>query len=92
MLVFTNLSLIEFQVRYLFGLISSFVSKRWLQVVLDGIFPQEYPVNSGVTQGSILGPTIFVLYINDLPEVVICDIAICADHTVTHRHLTCGNN
>ena len=37
-----------------FGLISSFLSNRWLRVVLDGMCSQEYPVNSGVPQGSIL--------------------------------------
>ena len=60
----------------IFGLISSFLSNRRLQVVLDG---KSYPVNARVPQGSILGPTLFLLYINDLPDDVICDIAIYAD-------------
>ena len=58
------------------GLISSFLSNRWLGVVLDGTSSQEYPVNVGAPQGSILGPTLFLLCINDLPDDVICDIAV----------------
>ena len=65
----------------IFGLISSFLSNRRLRVVLNGKSSQEYPVNAGAPQGSILGPTIFLLYINDLPDDVICDIAIYADDT-----------
>ena len=65
----------------IFGLISSFLSNRQLRVVLDGKSSQEYPVNAGVPQGSIVGPTLFLLYINDLPDDVICDIAIYADDT-----------
>ena len=53
-------------------------------MVLDGKFSQEYPVNAEVPQGSILGHTLFLLYINDLPDDVICDIAIYADHTTLY--------
>ena len=80
---FTNVSLngISGQI---FDLISSFLNNRWLQVVLNGKSSQEHPVNTGVPQGSILGPTLFLLYINDLPDDVICNIAIYADDTTLY--------
>ena len=53
----------------IFDLISSFLSNRQLHMVLDGKSSQEYSVNAGVPEG----------FINDLPDDVICDIAIYAD-------------
>ena len=45
----------------IFGLISSFLSNTRLRVVLDGKSSQECPVNAGVPQGFILGPSLFLL-------------------------------
>ena len=53
-------------------------------MVLDGKSTQEYPVNAGVPPGVILGPTLFPLYINVLPDDVICNIAIYADDTTLY--------
>ena len=53
-------------------------------MVLGGKSSQEYPVNAGIPQGSILCPTLFLLYINDLPDDVISDIAIYADDTTLY--------
>ena len=64
---------------HMFRLISSFLSHRQHRVVLGGKSSQEYPVNAGVLQVSILRSTLFLLYINDLPDNVICNIAIYAD-------------
>ena len=68
----------------IFDLIFSFLSNSWLLVVLDGKSLQEYSVNAGVCQGSILVPTFFLLYINDLPDDVMCNIAIYADNTTLY--------
>ena len=59
----------------MFGVISSFCGNRRFQVVLNG----KSPVNVGAAQGSIVGPTHFLLYLNDLPDDVICNIAIYTD-------------
>ena len=53
-------------------------------MVLNRKSSQEYPVKAGVPQGSICGPTPFLLYINDLLDDVICDIAIYADDTTLY--------
>ena len=68
----------------IFGLISSFLTNRQPQVVLDGKSSQDYPVNDVVPKGSILGLTLFLPYINDLPDDVTCNIAIYADDTTLY--------
>ena len=68
----------------IFDLISSFLSNKQLWVVLDGKFSQEYPINAGVPQGSIIGPAPFLLYIDDLPDDAICNNAICVDGTTLY--------
>ena len=57
------------------------LNNRRLQVVHYGKSSQEYPVNAGVPQGTIIGPKLSLLYINNLPDYVICNIGIYADGT-----------
>ena len=61
-------------------------------MVLDGKSSHEYPVNAGIPQGSILHATLFLLYINDLPDDVICDIANYADDTTLYSKCDHASN
>ena len=63
----------------MFSFILSSLSNRLLCMVHFEKSSLDYLVNAGVSQSSILDPTPFLLYINDLPDDVICNIAIYVD-------------
>ena len=64
--------------------ISSFLGGRTQAVVLEGECSPEVSVTSGVPQGSVLGPLLVLLYINDLPENIQSQVRLFADDTAVY--------
>ena len=71
--------------------IIDFLDERTQFVTVGGYSSAEAPVTSGVPQGSVLGPTLFVYYINDMPDVVDCLIKIFADDTKLYSEVSNSN-
>ena len=66
--------------------ILNFLSGRSQRVVLEGASSDSEPVVSGVPQGTVLGPVLFLLYINDLPDVAVHSTArLFADDCIVYR-------
>ncbi len=60
----------------------SYLTDRTQSVSVDGQLSDSLPVTIGVPQGSILGPLLFLLYLNDLPSVTeSCSVSLFADDT-----------
>jgi len=49
--------------------VTDFLDKRQFRVTVNGKFSSWHDVLSGIPQGSILGPLLFIIYVNDLPDV-----------------------
>ena len=69
--------------------ISSFLHGRKQCVLLDGVCSSEVPVLSGVPQGSVLGPVLFLAYINDLADDISSKVRLFADDTIISREIRC---
>ena len=67
--------------------IASWLSGRTQQVVLDGQASDPIPVLSGVPQGSVLGPVLFLVFINDLPDNIRSSVRLFADDCVLYRNI-----
>ena len=68
--------------------IQAFLTGRQQRVVLEGVRSEWMTVTSGVPQGSVLGPLLFLVYVNDLPEVVQCGVKMFADDTKLYSRIT----
>ena len=79
----------------LLKIVENFLSNRYQRVVLNGLISGRAAVNAGVLQGSILGPLLFLVYINDLSTGLLSNPRLFADDTslfsVVHDRNTSEN-
>ena len=61
--------------------ITDFLTDRKHQVCINGTLSEPAEVTSGIPQGSVLGPVLFVIFINDLPDTVNSNVLLFADDT-----------
>lgn len=71
---------------HLTRLIYSYLTERTIQVKIKNDISEKQPTKAGVPQGSILGPTLFNYFINDIPTFERTKIAMYADDTATYAH------
>jgi hypothetical protein len=67
--------------------IQSFLINRTMKVVLEGESSDEAAVESGVPQGTVLGPLLFLCHINDLPTSVKSTVRLFADDCLLYRQI-----
>ena len=67
--------------------VHDFLSNRTQHVKINNSSSDSVPVTSGVPQGSVLGPILFIYYINDMPDLVNCSMKIFADDTKVYSQV-----
>ena len=67
--------------------LSPFLTKREQRFIVEGEFSSSVTVDSEVPQGTVLGPLLFVIHINDLPEVVSSQVRLFADDCLLYRKI-----
>ena len=68
--------------------ISSFLNSRTQQVLVEGQSSEKVPIVSGVPQGSVLGPVLFLIFIDDLPDNINSRTRLFADDCILYRQIT----
>ena len=72
--------------------ITSFLHNRSQQVVIEGTYSSPCKVTSGVLQGTVLGPTLFLLYINDLKSNIQSTVHLFANDCLIYRPINSPND
>jgi hypothetical protein len=67
--------------------IRNFLVGREMRVIVNGQYTEWNKVRSGVPQGSVLGPLLFLLYVNDLPDTISSSVKLFADDTKLWREI-----
>ena len=79
-ILFKKLSIIGFS-NHTVKWFQSYLSNRKFTINLKNSFSEVSSISCGVPQGSILGPLLFLIYVNDMPMAVKCDLFLYADDT-----------
>lgn len=77
---------------YLFGWINDYLLNRKQCVVVGGQNSPYADVTSGVPQGSVLGPLLFLIYVNDIAQNLTCSVRLYADDCVIYREVKCEDD
>ena len=72
--------------------IQGFLSDRVQQVNVNGTNSEWANITSGIPQGSVLGPVLFILYRNDLPKNIVLNVYMFADDTKVFKTITSPND
>ena len=67
--------------------LSAFLMERSQRVIVEGEASSSIKVDSGVPQGTVLGPLLFLIHINDLPNAVQSQVRLFADDCLLYRQI-----
>ena len=68
--------------------IKSWVTSRSQSVIIDGMCLKSVDVTSGVPQGTVLGPLMFLLFINDMQDDLVCTLRLFADDALLYHKIS----
>ena len=72
--------------------LTTFLTQRQMTVVIEGTSSEATTVDSGVPQGTVLGPLLFLCHINDLPQTVKSQVRLFADDCLLYREINYQND